>query len=443
MDWRDRGKTREYLRADFCAGILQVKAMGSDSDTGEDPTFTDCQASGSESASGMVVGRKRQISMHEMVQKAEGRRPKRRAAARQSQSPADRPAPAAAEGAGGAGSAPGPVQLSAATLAEIKRLIDHGNANVIRTLETKLEGMERRLTVLESECMDKDGRILELSRQLKRQTKVNEELETRLEELDMNGRLSSLILSCDAFKTHPRSADIEQLVVSVLNERVSGLTLTTADLQAAHKLQSDSKVICKFAKRQTRDAVFEARFDLARFRKGNPGRDGLQLAPLYITESLTPRNRLLYEELLRAKRPENGGLVASVFSRRGVVWCRTERGGANLRVHDEAALRRILGGRRVPAQPRAPQQRGAPPPSSSAERRPPAPGAGAAGRSVSPRAAAAAPAPPGPTAGSAVSGPRGAAEHLGDAGSAAGPGSSAPLDRPSADASADRDPMPV
>ena len=64
--------------------------------------------------------------------------------------------------------------------------------------------------------------------------------------------MSSLILSCESFASHPRNADIEQLVVSVLNERVSGLNLTKDDLQAAHKLQNDTKVICKFVKRRLR-----------------------------------------------------------------------------------------------------------------------------------------------------------------------------------------------
>ena len=340
-----------------------------DSDSGDDPTFTDCQASGSESASGTFGGRKRQLFLHDMVRSAEGKRVKRQAAGRRSRSPGDPPAPAAGRGDAHR-PAPDPVQLSAATLAEIKTMIDQSNANVIRTLEAKLDSMERRLTVLEGECMEKDCRIQQLSKQLDQQVRVNEELESRLEELDMNGRLSSLIFTCDAFKSHPRNENIEQLVVTVLNQRVRGLTLTTADLQTAHKLQNDSKVICKFVKRQVRDAVYEARFDLVRFREGNTGRDGRQLAPLYISESLTPRNRLLYDELMRARRPESGRLIASVFSRRGVVWCRTERGGANLRVLDEADLCRILGGRRFPVQQRAPG-RGAPPRTSPAARRPP------------------------------------------------------------------------
>ena len=367
-----------------------------DSDSGDDPTFTDCQASGSESASGTIGGRKRQLSMPQMVRKAEGNRAKRQAAARRSRSPAGPPPPGAVAAAAGLPAAE-PVQLNAATLAEIKRLIDQGNSNVIRTLEAKLESMEKRISILESECMKKDEKIGQLSKQLEQQGKMNEEMDTRLEEMDMNRRLSSLILSCEAFTSHPRNADIEQLVVSVLNERVAGLNMTKADVQAAHKLQNDSKVICRFVKRQLRDTVYEARFNLARNRNGNHGHghEGARLPPLYISESLTPRNRFLYEELLRARRPENGELVSSVFSRRGIVWCRTERGGANLRVSDEQTLRRILGGRRFPERPRV-DRRAAPPRAPSAARPPPpAAPAAAASRPAPFRAAAPAATRPG------------------------------------------------
>ena len=356
-----------------------------DSESGDEPTFTDCQASGSESGGGALGNRKRQFSLHEMVQKAEGKRAKRKAVTRRSGSPPDPLSPAAKRT--GTGPTAEPLQLNAATLAEIKRLIDVGSAEVIRSIESKLDGMERRLNILEGECMEKDREIQQLSTQLQQQVKVNEELEARLEEMDNNGRLSSLILTCDAFASHPRNADIEQLVVAVLNERVVGLNMSKSDLQAAHKLQSDAKVICKFVKRQVRDTVYDARFDLARL----PSRDGRRPAPLYISESLTPRNRLLYEELLRAKRPENGGMIASVFSRRGGVWCRKERGGANLRVQDEENLRRILDGKRFLPQPRPPSRR--PPTRTPPARRPPGPPAGAA--RDAPRAAAGRE-PPGP-----------------------------------------------
>ena len=70
----------------------------------------------------------------------------------------------AAAGDAAWGPASGPVQLSAVTLTETKSLIDQSNANVIKTLEAKLDSIERRLTVLEGEFMEKDCRIQQLSK---------------------------------------------------------------------------------------------------------------------------------------------------------------------------------------------------------------------------------------------------------------------------------------
>ena len=323
---------------------------------------------------------------------------------RRSRSPDDPTPPAAV--VAGAEPVPEPVQLNSATLAEIKRLIDQGNARVITTLEAKLNTMERRLAVVEGENMEKECNIQQLSKQLQDQVRINEAMDERLEELDMNGRLSSLILTSPAFTSHPRNSDIEQLTATVINERIPGLNMTKSDLQAAHKLQNDNKVICKFVKRQLRDRVYDARFELARFHSGNPGGGGRRLEPLYISESLTPRNRQLYDELLRAKRPENGGIIASVFSRRGIVWCRTEKGGANRRVPDEENLRRILGGRRFPPIARPPRQQTS----------------GAAARRLPDAAAGAAPEAPRRPAECAVSGP---SEDVEDGGPGGGAASSA------------------
>ena len=333
--------------------------MASDSD--DETGFTDCGlASGSESASGASRGRKRQFSMPEMVKKAETVRKAKRRATRGSGSPGGPVPDGAGRTGGGGASAAQPVQLNEATLAAIKHMIDQGNVKLMKSLELKLEGFEKRIAMLEGECMDKDITIKQLSDRLQEQIKANEETQQRLEEIDSNRRLSSLVLSCEDFVSHPRGENIEHLVVKVLNDRIPNLAVTVADVHAAHKLQDDRKVICKFVKRHIRDSVYEARFNLARVWRGDPGRDGRRLPSLYITESLTPRNRLLYDELLRARRPENGAFISSVFSRRGIVWCRTERAGANLRVPDEVALRRILGGKRFPPLPR-PALRRAPP----------------------------------------------------------------------------------
>ena len=329
-----------------------------DSESADEPACIECPASGSESASGTVGSQKRQFSLPEMVRKAEVRKDKRKAPRRSGATDAPLRSgspsvpPQGGEGRPGTAPAPQSVQLDEHTLAAIKVMIDQGNEKLIRSLEVKLEGMERRIGILEGESMDKDAVIRQLSERLQQQTRVNEELQQRIEDMDMNSRLSSLIFTCEEFATHPRNADMEEVLVRVLNERIPGLNMNTDAVHAAHKLQNDNKVICRFNKRQVRDKVYDSRFDLGRFQRGNPGRDGRRLPPLYISESLTPKNRLMFEELLRARRPENGCLVASVFSRRGYVWCRAEKGGANVRIPDEDALCKILRGRRFPPGPR-------------------------------------------------------------------------------------------
>ena len=164
----------------------------------------------------------------------------------------------------------------------------------------------------------------------------------------MNGRLSSLILTCSEFESRHQKEDIEERVVDLLNRRFTDLKLTAADLQVAHRLQSGSKVIVKLVKRKVRDIVHEKRFELARDgveadHRGaghGPGRGGP--APLFINESLTTANRDIYNALLKARKTPGGARVATVFSRRGWVYYRRERGGANIMVPDQAGLQRIL-----------------------------------------------------------------------------------------------------
>ena len=218
---------------------------------------------------------------------------------------------------------------------------------MLSTLDSKFEGLERRLEQLESEVMEKDLEIEKMKEKIDLQEKTIEELQERTDNMDANRRLSSLILTCNDFANATPNENIEEKVVQVINDRYPRLLVTTADIQVAHRLQSNDKVIVKFFKRQLRDEIYDGRFSMvsgAGSDRRQWGRPTRQLAPLYVTESLVASRAALYQELLRARRPENGGLVASVFSRRGVVWCRKVKGGENIRVPDRSRLRQILGG---------------------------------------------------------------------------------------------------
>ena len=286
-----------------------------------------------------------------MFRRAEGRRAKRRAQSRGSPSPG-KPAvtsPGAGRAAGGAESAGG-VELGAASLEAIQRLIEVSTAKVIKTFEAKCEQFEKRISILESEVMDREQEVKQLNEQLQAERTLNQELQKQVEGIDANRRLSSLILTCAEFEPRTPNEDIEERVVGVLNQRFQDLRLTTADVQAAHRLQKDSKVIVKFVKRRVRDDIYDRRFELARrdagAAQGSRGGGGgwRRPVPLYINESLSPTNRTIYNELLEARKSSNGSCVASVFSRRGIVYCRREKGGVNVMVPDLPSLHKILGG---------------------------------------------------------------------------------------------------
>ena len=339
--------------------------MASDS-SGEESAYSDCRSSSRQSRR-----QHRQQSMPEMLEKAQSRSTKRAAPGRSSRSPpdaappaakraaavagplsADEAAPSPASGAGpspadGAAPAPAPdaVELSASALAAIQLLIDAGNGRVISAFDAKIDVLERRIAILEGECFDKDEEIRCLKDKLTRQDSAIEELRQRVEGIDANRRLSSLILTCDDFVASSQSENIEDKITQAINKRLSGIQMTTDDIQAAHRLQGRNKVIVRFVRRGLRDAVYDSRFQLFGSAAGRGQRGG---APLYITESLTPGNRLIYSALLDARRSENGGKIASVFTRRGQVYCRTEKGGSNIHVPDWERLQRLLGG---PARP--------------------------------------------------------------------------------------------
>ena len=324
--------------------------MASDSDSAEDTPFTDCGTSGTD---GGRKRRRRQVSVTEMVRRAEGRKAKRPAQSRGSPSPgkpgatlpeAGRPVAEPARG-----EEPGRgVELNAASLAAIQQMIEASVSKVIGTFETKCEQLEKRISILESEGMDRELELKKMREQLDAQNKVNDELQKQVEAIDANRRLSSLILTCSEFEPRHTNEDIEDRVVSLLNGRFRDLRLTTSDIQAAHRLQKDSKVIVRFVKRRVRDDIYDRRFELARRdaeagvgpRGGTGGR---RPGSLFINESLTPTNRAIYNELLEARKQSNGARVASVFSRRGTVFCRRVKGGANIMVPDLQSLKRVLG----------------------------------------------------------------------------------------------------
>lgn len=320
--------------------------MESDTDAGEEVIFTaDGATSGEESATNSLHARKKQLTVTDFVRRGEARKAKRNAPGESFNSPPNEIQPDAKRRSM-APSPAAPVGLNAETMEAIKQMVEGATAKVIVAFNSKFEALERRVEIVEAENMDKAAEIAQLKTKLQEESAKVQSLQDQVESMDMNRRLSSLIVSCADFKHRDNNEVMEERVVDTLNKRVPELNLSVSDVNIAHRLRSDDRVIVKFVRRSIRDRVYESRFSLPRADSGVP--NGRKMAPLYIAECLTTSNNNIFQELLRARRQENGAVIASVFSRRGTVWCKKEKGGPNIRVPDEAHLVRVLNGKRFP-----------------------------------------------------------------------------------------------
>ena len=78
-----------------------------------------------------------------------------------------------------------------------------------------------------------------------------EALKEKVNGIDMNRRMSSLILTCEEFDQRKQDEDIEMIVAHVLNKRFPDIKLSKADIQVAHRLQGKSKVIVRIVNTRT------------------------------------------------------------------------------------------------------------------------------------------------------------------------------------------------
>lgn len=324
----------------------------------EDSVHTaDADISGEESgtASGNAGKAKKQQSMVEMMRRGEVRKGKRNAPGESLNSPpADTPG---AKRRSVRSASTDPVEIKPECMKRIQSMIKETVAEMMTVFDKRFESLQKRIEIVEAENFSKQEEVSKLKNAVAAKEKRIIELEGQVESIDANRRLSCLILSCQDFERRENDENWEVRAAEALNKRIPDLQLDPTELSAAHRLPSDNKVIIKFVRRGVRNKVFDCRFVLAkatrpdRTRVAESHHNGRQLPPLFINECLTPGNRARYDELLRARRPENGGLVTSVFSRNGVVMCRKEVRGQNIRVLCEEDLSKILGGKRFPPPP--------------------------------------------------------------------------------------------
>ena len=114
--------------------------------------------------------------------------------------------------------------------------------------------------------------------------------------------------------------DVNGLVIRTLNQCMSGLNITTGDIDRAHRLPGpNNRVIVRFIRSgegSVRDQIMARRLELR-------GRD------LFVNESLTKLRGQIFRSLLAAKREKK---IYTVYSRGGHVFFKEQQYGVGKRV---------------------------------------------------------------------------------------------------------------
>ena len=121
--------------------------------------------------------------------------------------------------------------------------------------------------------------------------------------------------------------DVNHLVISALQTRMPGLDLEERDIDRAHRLPGpNNRVIVKLVQSgvgSKRDQLLSRRTELRGYND------------LFVNESLTAQNGQIFRALLQAKKDKK---IYTVFTRGGVVFCKTDQFSARVRVDSVAKL---------------------------------------------------------------------------------------------------------
>ena len=243
-------------------------------------------------------------------------------------------------------------RLDGESLNAVKNIIDEGIAKAVQVMNRKYDELEKRTEILEAELFEKSHQVDALRAMAAHSDSVIQSLSEQLENMDVNRRMNTLILRCEDFGRRTKDENLEGLTAEILNSRFPDMKISPNDFQTVHRLQNDKSVICKFLQSKLRNELYERRFETTQGKRG--ARD--RTTPLFVNESLTAKNSLIFNTLLVAKRD---GLIYTVYTRRGLVHFKADRESRGRRVDDECQLKTIIEnakrGAAVPPVDRAPR----------------------------------------------------------------------------------------
>ena len=231
-------------------------------------------------------------------------------------------------------------------LDDIKRQIDASIKEAMKELSekifTKLASVESKVDRLESQLFERDQRIDELTSKCAAYDERIQELEGQIEELECHSRASNLVLWSEQIGKRREGENIEDIIIRIINENFPNKNVSKSDFTAIHRLPRENTAICAFVSRSLRNELYEARFELRRREVTAKGR-------LFLSESLTKKNREIFNKLLDLKRRNQ---IWTAFTRNGIPCVKIAKDSSYIRVNTLDQLQLL---------PRSPPAAAAPP----------------------------------------------------------------------------------
>lgn len=190
----------------------------------------------------------------------------------------------------------------------IEASVNQHLSSLNRMLKSKLDSQEKKIEVLEGDVFEKSAKIQTLESDLRENRQALQNLELQVDDMERHERGVNLVLTCQQFRRRHPEEDIRGEIVRILRSSFPDIPVSKADFSAAHRLPRDDTVICAFRDRELRNRFYRGRFQLR-----NSATSAEQ--QLYLSESLTKRNRELFSELVTMKKKKH---IWSAFTSNGV-----------------------------------------------------------------------------------------------------------------------------
>ena len=211
-------------------------------------------------------------------------------------------------------------------LAEIQKIqtaLGSEIAGLWDKIEKRFDSFESRLEKLEGDIFARDKRIDELENEVRACHRQIAGFEDQLEDMERHSRSVNLVLRSMEFGKRKEGEDIKARTVQILKENFPQFPISGAVFTAVHRLGSENCVICAFADKNLRNAIYDERLSLR-----NRNVDGRKR--LYVNESLTKNKAQIFNRLLALKKEQR---IWSVYTRGGIPIAKLLRESPPTKVH--------------------------------------------------------------------------------------------------------------